>query len=469
MCHGCLPQRLGNCVNTVQTQPPQAALTGTRRPFSPENSSSGHTPSVLARSPPSAAPHLSLSRSSVPHSSPELLSSPEISPVLPAFSPSAEPSFTWGSFDSGTFINSLNATYDEVVHWKPNFFKVRYGITGKSFVSELSRLYRAFATGSAMESIAMKAAIVLPILLLQKPSHNSKAKDHSACRERRLKTWQNGDLNDLLLEGRTIQLRIPKSSLKDSQKNLARSFANLMFQRKTKATLRLLSDQGKNAVLCLGDLVDEKRTVRDIIIDKHPPGQPAHPDSIIKDDPPDIHPVLFESIDASMIRSAALQTTGAAGPSGLDASSWRRLCTSFKSASFDLCHSLASAAKRLCTNFIDPATITPLLACRLIALNKNPGVRPIGIGATARRIMAKAILTVTRMDIQEAAGSLQLCAGQISGIEASVHAVRSLFKRDETEAVLLVDASNAFNSLNCLSALHNIRRLCPYQLLQSAD
>ena len=71
-----------------------------------------------------------------------------------------------------------------------------------------------------MESIAMKAAIVLPILLLQKPSHNSKAKEHSACLERRLKTWQNGDLSDLLLEGRTIQLRIPKSSLKDSQKHL---------------------------------------------------------------------------------------------------------------------------------------------------------------------------------------------------------------------------------------------------------
>ena len=83
-------------------------------------------------------------------------------------------SFTWGSFDSGTLINSLNAAYDEVVHWKPNFFKDPYGNTGKSFVSELGRLYKAFATGSTMESIAKKAAIVLPILLLQKSSCNSK-------------------------------------------------------------------------------------------------------------------------------------------------------------------------------------------------------------------------------------------------------------------------------------------------------
>lgn len=106
-----------------------------------------------------------------------------------------------------------------------------------------------------------------------------------------------------------------------------------------------------------------------------------------------------------------LRTTGAAGPSGLDAASWRRLCTSFKSTSNDLCHSLAITAQRLCTKFVDPSAIASFLACRLIALNKKPGVRPIEIGDTARRIIAKAILTVTRLDIQEAAGSLQLTAG----------------------------------------------------------
>ena len=42
-----------------------------------------------------------------------------------------------------------------------------------------------------------------------------------------------------------------------------------------------------------------------------------------------------------------------------------------------------------------------------------------------------------------------------------MHAVRSAFEDDDTEAVLLVDASNAFNSLNRKTALHNIRSLCP--------
>ena len=75
--------------------------------------------------------------------------------------------------------------------------------------------------------------------------------------------------------------------------------------------------------------------------------------------------------------------------------------------------------------------------------------------------MGKTALFILRDDIQETAGARQLCAGQLSGIEAAVHAVRNVFDSGNTEAVLLVDASSVFNSLNCLVALHNIRQVCP--------
>ena len=55
----------------------------------------------------------------------------------------------------------------------------------------------------------------------------------------------------------------------------------------------------------------------------------------------------------------------------------------------------------------------------------------------------------------------KLCAGQDGGCEAAVHAVRRIFQARETESVLLVDASNAFNSLNRKAALHNISIICP--------
>ena len=90
----------------------------------------------------------------------------------------------------------------------------------------------------------------------------------------------------------------------------------------------------------------------------------------------------------------------------MDARGWRRICPYFKLASNDLCHSLALVAQRLCTQFEDPVGLAPLLSCRLVALDKNPGVRPFGISEVARRIIAKAVLYTIGGDIQEAAGSI---------------------------------------------------------------
>ena len=109
--------------------------------------------------------------------------------------------------------------------------------------------------------------------------------------------------------------------------------------------------------------------------------------------------MIFESLDANVIRAAALRVNGAAGPSGLDSHEWRHLCTSHKGASRDLSASLASVAIRISTSYVHPSSLAPLLTCCLIALNKHPGVRPIGIGDTARRIIAKAVLSITQPDI----------------------------------------------------------------------
>ena len=93
--------------------------------------------------------------------------------------------------------------------------------------------------------------------------------------------------------------------------------------------------------------------------------------------------------------------------------------------------------------------------------DKNPGVRPIGICEVVRCIIAKAALSVVREEILKAAGSRQLCAGQIAGAEAAVHAMHLVFEQSDTEAMLLVDASNTFTSLNHVVTLHNIRSICP--------
>eukprot|EP00117_Sycon_ciliatum_P033528 scpid19357/ scgid25783/ len=73
----------------------------------------------------------------------------------------------------------------------------------------------------------------------------------------------------------------------------------------------------------------------------------------------------------------------------------------------------------------------------------------------------KAILSITNDEIQRAAGSLQLCAGQDGGVEAAIHAMNDLHQLDDTEAILLADATNAFNCLNREVCMRNIQHTCP--------
>ena len=163
--------------------------------------------------------------------------------------------------------------------------------------------------------------------------------------------------------------------------------------------------------------------------------------------PPSVHPVVYDQITASCIWSVALHVKGAAGPSGLDVHCWRRLCTLL--------------AKRLCTTLVDPKGISPLLASHLIVLDKCSGLKPIGISETHMRITVKAVLLITMSDLLDAAGPRQPCAGQIASIEAAAHVMRALFSHKNTDAVLLVDATNVFNPLNTQIELCNIQHLCP--------
>ena len=54
-----------------------------------------------------------------------------------------------------------------------------------------------------------------------------------------------------------------------------------------------------------------------------------------------------------------------------------------------------------------------------------------------------------------------MSTGLKGGAEAAIHAVKDIFELETSEAVILVDAENAFNKLNRRVALHNVRYLCP--------
>ena len=85
--------------------------------------------------------------------------------------------------------------------------------------------------------------------------------------------------------------------------------------------------------------------------EKHPEGADASEDALLKGDRGKTHPVIFNRIDGEMVKGAALDTNGSAGPSGMDASIWKMLLTSRKSPKItaDLRNTRTLLAKKMCT------------------------------------------------------------------------------------------------------------------------
>ena len=268
--------------------------------------------------------------------------------------------------------------------------------------------------------------------------------------------WGNGDIDTLLREGEAIQSNCARGSGTAATGPTKRNklVSKLMLEGKVKAALRLLESADAAGIL------DATPEVHEILKSKHPSGKPLDDSAMPRGPVDDIPDVFYESISADDI--SILGTQGGAGPSGLDAVGVKRLLSKkFRVEAKDLCEALAVTTRILCSKTVDPYTISPLLSNRLIALDKQPGVRPLGIGECFRRVIAKTVTRKFSAKLQDAAGPLQLAAGHMSDAESAVHATNKLFDSEETDGILLVDAENAFNLLNRQIALRNIQVSCP--------
>ena len=251
--------------------------------------------------------------------------------------------FQWGEIDGTTVVESINDAYEEVIHWKRNSFLVVVpsGRIGKEFVLELARLYQAYADNTTLYSIALTACFIFQVLLLLKPHAKSKTKDHITCLECRLALWHAGDFSALIKEGKCIQDHLQSAIHKTGHSNVARDFDRLMSMGKISAAVKLFSADARGGVLSLDSQIpcslDEAgcpltQSVNDILTDKHPPARMAVPESLLSSDnanAPSYDPILFDRLTGDIIKLAAFHTQGAAGPSGVDAYSWRRQCSSF--------------------------------------------------------------------------------------------------------------------------------------------
>ena len=123
----------------------------------------------------------------------------------------------------------------------------------------------------------------------------------------------------------------------------------------------------------------------------------------------------------------------------MDAELYKRiLCSKNFKTEGKILKELAVFTRNLLRKSYHPSLLEAFTSCRLILLDKNPGIRPIGIGEVLRRIMGKTVSGFLKEEIKEAAGPLQVCAGHNAGAEAAIHAmvngqVKCLLKKEQME------------------------------------
>jgi len=127
--------------------------------------------------------------------------------------------------------NGIAEIYGKIVFWKRNLFMLQTGASGKSYIREVTRLLNAWTESSPLKSCAMKAIHVMPALLLQKPSKNSKSKDHTNVLVRRMASWTKGEFKKLFEEAEAIQSWLTTNNGKRDMAATSRKFKELICRK----------------------------------------------------------------------------------------------------------------------------------------------------------------------------------------------------------------------------------------------
>lgn len=206
--------------------------------------------------------------------------------------------------------DQIASAYEEIVGWRKNLFEVPTCAVGRRFVRELASWLENFNARTKYREFAITSFIILPALLLQKPSAKSKLAEHKELLQKRLDLWEKGEIQELLQSGRSIQKRLIASQKKGKEEDTARKFSNLMFEGKVNAAVRMVCEQADKGVLPLNkDTLDQLKK-------KHPSPAGIMDKTLLFGPVRKIDPQYFHAIDGGMIFRAAKMTNGGAGPSG---------------------------------------------------------------------------------------------------------------------------------------------------------
>ena len=180
---------------------------------------------------------------------------------------------------------------------------------------------------------------------------------------------------------------------------------------------------------------------------KHPP---AHPQSEIPQKPTANCPPLTATSSDILSALRSFHKGSAGGPDGLLPQHLQDLTSpSAEAGGQRLLFSLTSFINFVLHGNVPPTICEVFFGASLTVLSKKDGgIRPIAVGGTIRRLIAKIATRSILAETSDRLYPLQLGLGVSKGSEAAVHAARHFLENLSPSKVLMkLDIKNAFNSI----------------------
>ena len=334
--------------------------------------------------------------------------------------------------DGGDSDDKWFCRWKQLVSLFSNLYDLPGGNVGKDFVGLLADEISMLTE----KRVNSERFIIFCRVVLQRDRMVKKGDDVCLLLKRRIDAGRNENFDELVQEaircGRQ-SVRRRKETLHSGFDHVVQVFTRLMLRGEVRAAVRWIIERGSYGVLLPTDLVDGStdKTVIDVLKEKHP--DPGMTDvSVCLED--DNLPVLMDvDVTGGHIERLARTLHGGAGPGGTTSNHWQSFLLCYGTQSAKLRDAIAALTCLLANSTVNWDMIRAMLSSRLIALNKNPGIRPIGVREVLRRLLGKAMVLATGIDIEELCGADQLCSGLKGGIKGAIYSVWSIFESKSHE------------------------------------
>ena len=243
-----------------------------------------------------------------------------------------------------------------------------------------------------------------------------------------------------------------KGKAKDPMESLGHRVSEKLEEGDFKGAVRLACSEDS--------IADRNDATFAALKEKHPP---PHPDSSIPSPPDSSVPLLTVSVEDVAQAIKSFPNGSAGGPDGLRPQHLKDMTNSSNVEASSLLTALASFSSLVLEGKPPPAIRPFLFGATLVALDKKGGgVRPIAIGCTLRRLVAKIAGSKVVNDASNLLSPRQLGYGISGGAEAAVHATRLYLDQLQPDhALIKLDFRNAFNSVRRDKMLRAVQDLAP--------